>query len=277
MAPTLQTTSLCQNKHSVREYYSSFKVTPLGPASQAECQSDGCFRTGTATQLMSWVGAWGADNHAWLPPQAPKHAEEHIGDRFHYWGMFKQPFFLIWYLSPAKSRAFLPTCNGAFLPCRENGKCSFSVIRHRATLMMSIHQNPGTCCVPPPAAPTGTVSALSPQSTMASYRRVSFSNALIIIIDTPPPLTLHCICSLSDSAHRGLSPCPAVTAVMRNPVYTVRSHRVHTSNCPSVASQICHQHTHTRLRSFHTRTPPEPASKMCLIVGPLFLTGPCGD
>uniref|UniRef100_A0A673C6Q9 Discs, large homolog 5a (Drosophila) n=1 Tax=Sphaeramia orbicularis TaxID=375764 RepID=A0A673C6Q9_9TELE len=51
--------------------------------------------------------------------------------------------------------------------------------------------------------------------------------------------------ALSDSAHRGLAPCPAVTAVMRNPVYTVRSHRVHTSNCPSVASQICHQHTHT--------------------------------
>ncbi|XP_047207334.1 disks large homolog 5a isoform X2 [Girardinichthys multiradiatus] len=48
-----------------------------------------------------------------------------------------------------------------------------------------------------------------------------------------------------NSAHRGLSPCPAVTAVMRNPVYTVRSHRVHASNCPSVASQICHQHTHT--------------------------------
>uniref|UniRef100_A0A8C5HAW4 Discs, large homolog 5a (Drosophila) n=1 Tax=Gouania willdenowi TaxID=441366 RepID=A0A8C5HAW4_GOUWI len=45
--------------------------------------------------------------------------------------------------------------------------------------------------------------------------------------------------------HRGLSPCPAVTAVMRNPVYTVRSHRVHTSNCPTVASQMCHQHTHT--------------------------------
>lgn len=47
-----------------------------------------------------------------------------------------------------------------------------------------------------------------------------------------------------NSVHRGLSPCTAVTAVMRNPVYTVRSHRVHTSNCPSVASQICHQHTH---------------------------------
>uniref|UniRef100_A0AAR2LMJ6 Discs, large homolog 5a (Drosophila) n=1 Tax=Pygocentrus nattereri TaxID=42514 RepID=A0AAR2LMJ6_PYGNA len=45
------------------------------------------------------------------------------------------------------------------------------------------------------------------------------------------------------SVHRGLAPCTAVTAVMRNPVYTVRSHRVHTSNCPSVASQICHQHT----------------------------------
>ncbi|XP_031434399.1 disks large homolog 5a isoform X3 [Clupea harengus] len=45
------------------------------------------------------------------------------------------------------------------------------------------------------------------------------------------------------SAHRGLAPCPAVTAVMRNPVYTVRSHRVHTSNCPSVASQIGHQHS----------------------------------
>ncbi|KAM9809358.1 disks large homolog 5a isoform 2-T3 [Syngnathus typhle] len=48
-----------------------------------------------------------------------------------------------------------------------------------------------------------------------------------------------------NSAHRGLSPCPAVTAVMRNPVYTVRSHRVHTGNCPSVASQICHQHAPT--------------------------------
>uniref|UniRef100_A0A8C9XV61 Discs, large homolog 5a (Drosophila) n=1 Tax=Sander lucioperca TaxID=283035 RepID=A0A8C9XV61_SANLU len=55
-----------------------------------------------------------------------------------------------------------------------------------------------------------------------------------------------------NSVHRGLAPCPAVTAVMRNPVYTVRSHRVHTSNCPSVASQICHQHTHTRLPPSHT-------------------------
>ncbi|KAJ8406756.1 hypothetical protein AAFF_G00296720 [Aldrovandia affinis] len=46
------------------------------------------------------------------------------------------------------------------------------------------------------------------------------------------------------SAHRGLAPCPAVTAVMRNPIYTAWSHRVHTSNCPSVPSQICHPHSH---------------------------------
>uniref|UniRef100_A0A8C5CX17 Discs, large homolog 5a (Drosophila) n=1 Tax=Gadus morhua TaxID=8049 RepID=A0A8C5CX17_GADMO len=49
-----------------------------------------------------------------------------------------------------------------------------------------------------------------------------------------------------NSAHRGLSPCPAVTAVMRNPVYTVRSHRVHASNCPTVTSPVSHMHTHTR-------------------------------
>uniref|UniRef100_A0A3Q3WVV5 Uncharacterized protein n=1 Tax=Mola mola TaxID=94237 RepID=A0A3Q3WVV5_MOLML len=62
---------------------------------------------------------------------------------------------------------------------------------------------------------------------------------------TPQAITLPTFqVSLRDSAHRGLSPCPAVTAVMRNPVYTVRSHRVHTSNCPSVASQICHHPQH---------------------------------
>ncbi|XP_051507242.1 disks large homolog 5a isoform X4 [Myxocyprinus asiaticus] len=47
-----------------------------------------------------------------------------------------------------------------------------------------------------------------------------------------------------NSAHRGLAPCSAVTAVMKNPVYMVRSHRVHTSNCPTVVSQISQQHTH---------------------------------
>nr|XP_033796802.1 disks large homolog 5 isoform X2 [Geotrypetes seraphini]XP_033796803.1 disks large homolog 5 isoform X2 [Geotrypetes seraphini] len=44
---------------------------------------------------------------------------------------------------------------------------------------------------------------------------------------------------------RNLAPCSAVTAVMRNPVYTAWSHRVHTNNCPSVANQICHQHLHS--------------------------------
>ncbi|KAL0964592.1 hypothetical protein UPYG_G00326160 [Umbra pygmaea] len=50
----------------------------------------------------------------------------------------------------------------------------------------------------------------------------------------------------ANSGHRGLAPCPAVTAVMRNPVYTVRSHRVHSNNCPSVASQFCqHNNQHS--------------------------------
>uniref|UniRef100_A0A672RAI4 Disks large homolog 5-like n=1 Tax=Sinocyclocheilus grahami TaxID=75366 RepID=A0A672RAI4_SINGR len=56
---------------------------------------------------------------------------------------------------------------------------------------------------------------------------------------------LLCGCvSTSDSAHRGLAPCSAITAVMKNPVYMVRSHRVHTNNCPTAANQINQQHTH---------------------------------
>uniref|UniRef100_A0A671XGI2 Discs, large homolog 5a (Drosophila) n=1 Tax=Sparus aurata TaxID=8175 RepID=A0A671XGI2_SPAAU len=93
---------------------------------------------------------------------------------------------------------------------------------------------------------------MTPQTiTLPTFQVMSFSDACINSCSRhnhrlPPfSLTWRCIYALSDSAHRGLSPCPAVTAVMRNPVYTVRSHRVHTSNCPSVASQICHQHTHT--------------------------------
>uniref|UniRef100_A0A8C5CRM2 Discs, large homolog 5a (Drosophila) n=1 Tax=Gadus morhua TaxID=8049 RepID=A0A8C5CRM2_GADMO len=51
-----------------------------------------------------------------------------------------------------------------------------------------------------------------------------------------------CVCLSPDSAHRGLSPCPAVTAVMRNPVYTVRSHRVHVRlTLPPVAPSPQHQ------------------------------------
>ncbi|MGH0134380.1 UNVERIFIED_CONTAM: hypothetical protein FKN15_059082 [Acipenser sinensis] len=47
----------------------------------------------------------------------------------------------------------------------------------------------------------------------------------------------------ANTASRSLAPCRAVTAVMRNPIYTAWSHRVHSNNCP-VASQICHQHSH---------------------------------
>uniref|UniRef100_A0A671XGD4 Discs, large homolog 5a (Drosophila) n=1 Tax=Sparus aurata TaxID=8175 RepID=A0A671XGD4_SPAAU len=118
------------------------------------------------------------------------------------------------------------------------------------TITLPTFQSPETCCVPPRAAPIGTASASSPQSTTAPYLPVSFSDACINSCSRhnhrlPPfSLTWRCIYALSDSAHRGLSPCPAVTAVMRNPVYTVRSHRVHTSNCPSVASQICHHPQH---------------------------------
>ncbi|XP_065153267.1 disks large homolog 5a isoform X3 [Paramisgurnus dabryanus] len=53
-----------------------------------------------------------------------------------------------------------------------------------------------------------------------------------------------------NSAHRGLSPCSAVTAVMKNPVYMVRSHRV-ANNCPPATSQINQQHTHPSLSPQH--------------------------
>ncbi|XP_029933772.1 disks large homolog 5-like isoform X2 [Myripristis murdjan] len=46
-------------------------------------------------------------------------------------------------------------------------------------------------------------------------------------------------------AHRGLAPCPAVTAVMRNPVYTAWSHEIKTDNCPSAPSPGTHPHSHT--------------------------------
>lgn len=60
-----------------------------------------------------------------------------------------------------------------------------------------------------------------------------------------------------------------MTAVMRNPVYTVRSHRVHTSNCASVASQICHQHTHTRF--CHSHRPIFPGFSMTFRVNNLVV------
>uniref|UniRef100_A0AAQ5ZTA7 Discs, large homolog 5b (Drosophila), tandem duplicate 1 n=1 Tax=Amphiprion ocellaris TaxID=80972 RepID=A0AAQ5ZTA7_AMPOC len=44
----------------------------------------------------------------------------------------------------------------------------------------------------------------------------------------------------------GLAPCPAVTAVMRNPVYTAWSHEIQTNNCPPAPSSGIHPHSHTR-------------------------------
>lgn len=46
-------------------------------------------------------------------------------------------------------------------------------------------------------------------------------------------------------AQRGLSPCSAVTAVMRNPVYTAWSHEVQTNSCPSASNSTVHTHPHT--------------------------------
>ncbi|XP_039991170.1 disks large homolog 5-like isoform X2 [Xiphias gladius] len=46
-------------------------------------------------------------------------------------------------------------------------------------------------------------------------------------------------------AQRGLAPCPAVTAVMRNPVYTAWSHEIQSNNCPPAASSGVHPHSHT--------------------------------
>ncbi|XP_039196731.1 disks large homolog 5 isoform X3 [Crotalus tigris] len=41
---------------------------------------------------------------------------------------------------------------------------------------------------------------------------------------------------------RNIAPCSAVTAVMRNPIYTAWSHRIATTNCSSAANQYCHLH-----------------------------------
>ncbi|XP_041818099.1 disks large homolog 5-like isoform X1 [Chelmon rostratus] len=46
-------------------------------------------------------------------------------------------------------------------------------------------------------------------------------------------------------AQRGLAPCPAVTAVMRNPVYTAWSHEIQNNNCPPAPSSGVHPHSHT--------------------------------
>ncbi|XP_065805741.1 disks large homolog 5-like isoform X1 [Labrus bergylta] len=46
-------------------------------------------------------------------------------------------------------------------------------------------------------------------------------------------------------AQRGLAPCPAVTAVMRNPVYTAWSHEIqNNNNCPPAPGSGVHQQAH---------------------------------
>lgn len=49
----------------------------------------------------------------------------------------------------------------------------------------------------------------------------------------------------SHPAQRSFAPCPAVTAVMRNPVYTAWSHEVQANNPPPAPSSSSHPHTHT--------------------------------
>ncbi|KAM8923762.1 disks large homolog 5 isoform 2-T2 [Pelodytes ibericus] len=53
-----------------------------------------------------------------------------------------------------------------------------------------------------------------------------------------------CAPGMSGTVPRSLAPCPAVTAVLRNPIYTAWSHRVPSSNCPSSTGQPCTQHMH---------------------------------
>uniref|UniRef100_A0A665X8Q4 Disks large homolog 5-like n=1 Tax=Echeneis naucrates TaxID=173247 RepID=A0A665X8Q4_ECHNA len=54
------------------------------------------------------------------------------------------------------------------------------------------------------------------------------------------------LCILPDPAQRGLAPCPAVTAVMRNPVYTAWSHEIqNNNNSPPTPSSGVHPHQHT--------------------------------
>uniref|UniRef100_A0A4W6EU15 Discs large MAGUK scaffold protein 5 n=1 Tax=Lates calcarifer TaxID=8187 RepID=A0A4W6EU15_LATCA len=72
-------------------------------------------------------------------------------------------------------------------------------------------------------------------------------------------LTIHMLLSslsvpLVNPAQRGLAPCPAVTAVMRNRVYTAWSHEVQNGNCPPAPSSGVNPHSHTRLASAFSST-----------------------
>ncbi|XP_078284750.1 disks large homolog 5-like isoform X5 [Rhinoraja longicauda] len=66
----------------------------------------------------------------------------------------------------------------------------------------------------------------------------------------------------SGGTQRSFVPCPAVTAVLRNPnvpFFTVRSRMVHSTNYPSMASQMCYPHPQHRTRN-HSPTESFPSS-----------------
>uniref|UniRef100_UPI0037E9C252 disks large homolog 5-like isoform X2 n=1 Tax=Semicossyphus pulcher TaxID=241346 RepID=UPI0037E9C252 len=52
-------------------------------------------------------------------------------------------------------------------------------------------------------------------------------------------------CIPGHPAQRGLAPCPAVTAVMRNPVYTAWSHEIQNNNGPPAPGSGVHPQSHT--------------------------------
>ncbi len=71
----------------------------------------------------------------------------------------------------------------------------------------------------------------------------------IIVFVCVMPKTFIGVFVCLDTTPRMLSPYPAVTAVMRNPVYTAWSHCVKTTNSASVPA-----HTHAQVRYTHTHT-----------------------
>lgn len=102
----------------------------------------------------------------WQPVQllhwALKHHGESSVDKYSFWLCRMFNLFL---------KSIYKNCETIF-----SSQFLLSVILHRATPMMSNHQSPGTCCVPPPAALKDTALALSPHTTVAAYLQVSTSN-----------------------------------------------------------------------------------------------------
>lgn len=80
---------------------------------------------------------------------------------------------------------------------------------------------------------------------------LDLNNSLVTIVTTELgekndlQLYIASLCSLG-TVPRNIAPCSAVTAVMRNPIYTAWSHRIATTNCSTAANHYCHQHLHPR-------------------------------